>query len=151
MDLDAFRSGVDTIAAQCIASRLRVLNRFVTNIYDEALRPLGLKISQLSLLVAIAKMGEAKPAVLSEMFHMDASTLSRNVDRMRQRGWLAASPGEDARTVLLRLTKPGEELLQSAITAWHTAQERVTELLGQEGVSLLHALTGSLDRIETEA
>ena len=151
MDLDLFRSEVDTIAEQCIASRLRVLNRIVTNIYDEALRPLGLKISQLNLLVAIAKMGEAKPAVLSEMFHMDASTLSRNVDRMRQRGWLAVSPGEDGRTVLLRLTKPGEELLQSAIIAWQTAQERVTELLGQEGVSMLHVLTRSLGPVEREA
>ena len=70
MDLDAFRYGVDMIAEQCIASRLRVLNRFVTNIYDEALRPLGLKISQLNLLVAIAKMGEAKPTVLCEMLHL---------------------------------------------------------------------------------
>ena len=151
MDLDVFRSGVDTIAEQCIALRLRMLNRFVTNIYDEALRPLGLKISQLSLLVAITKMGEAKPAVLSEMFHMDASTLSRNVDRMRQRGWLAASPGEDGRTVLLRVTKPGEELLQSAITAWQTAQERATELLGREGVTTLHELTRSLGCLESEA
>src|SRR5580698_3453877 len=151
MDLDAFRSGVDTIAEQCIASRLRVLNRFVTNIYDEALRPLGLKVSQLNLLVAIAKMGEASPTVLSGMFHMDASTLSRNVDRMRQRGWLAASPGEDGRTVRLSLTKPGQALLQSAITAWRTAQERVTELLGREGVATLHELTLSVSRIEREA
>jgi DNA-binding MarR family transcriptional regulator len=148
MDRDAFRSGVDTIAEQCIGSRLRALNRFVTNIYDEALRPLGLKISQLNLLVAIAKMGEAKPAVLSELFHMDASTLSRNVDRMRQRGWITVSPGEDGRTVLLSLTKPGQELLQSAIAAWHTAQEQATDLLGQEGVSWLHELTCSLDRLE---
>ena len=151
MNLDDFRSEVDTIAEQCIASRLRVLNRFVTNIYDEALRPLGLKISQLNLLVAIAKMGEAKPALLSEMFHMDASTLSRNVDRMRQRGWLAASPGKDGRTVLLRLTKPGQDLLQSATAAWRTAQERATDLLGQEGVSMLHELARSLERIEREA
>jgi DNA-binding MarR family transcriptional regulator len=85
------------------------------------------------------------------MFYMDASTLSRNVDRMRQRGWLAASPGEDGRTVLLRLTKSGEELLQSAITAWHTAQERATALLGQTGVSMLHELTHSRGLIEGEA
>jgi len=151
MDLDAFQSGVDAIAEQCIALRLRVLNRIVTNIYDEALRPLGLKNSQLSLLVAIAKMGEARPAVLSEMFHMDASTLSRNVDRMRQRGWLAASPGEDGRTVLLSLTKPGQDLLQSAIVAWRTAQERATALLGQEGIDMLHQLMRSLERTEREA
>src|SRR5579871_3332599 len=151
MEFDAFQSGLDAIAEQCIASRLRLLNRFVTGIYDDALRPLGLKNGQLSLLVAIAKMGEAKPAVLCEMFHMDASTLSRNVDRMRQRGWITASPGEDGRTVLLSLTQPGEELLRSAITAWQVAQKRATELLGPEGVAMLQELKRSLDRIEKEA
>lgn len=151
MERDAFRSEVDTIAEQCIASRLRALNRFVTNLYEEALRPLGLTVSQHNLLVAIAKMEEAKPAVLSELFHMDASTLSRNVERMRQRGWLAASPGEDGRTMLLRLTKPGQELLQRSFAAWHAAQERATDLLGQEGVSRLQKLTRSLDRSEAES
>lgn len=148
---DAFRSEIDTIAQECIASRLRALNRFVTNIYDEALRPLGLKASQHNLLVAIAKMGEAKPAVLSKMFHMDASTLSRNVERMRQRGWVAASPGEDGRTVLLSLTGPGQELLQRATAGWRAAQKEITDLLGQEGVSMLHALTRCVERIEREA
>jgi len=148
MDGDAFRSGLDTIAEQCIGSRLRVVNRIVTNIYDESLHPLGLKVGQLNILVAIAKMGEAKPAVLSEMFHLDASTLSRNVDRMRRRGWLTATQGEDGRTVLLSLTQPGEELLKTAITAWQTAQERAAELLGPEGVAMLHELSRSLGRIE---
>lgn len=145
--MDAFQSGVDAMAQQCLALRLRVITRSVTGLYDDMLRPLGLTISQLSLLVAIMKMGEAKPTVLCEMFHMDASTLSRNVNRMRHHGWLSASPGKDGRTMLLSLTEQGRELLQSAIAAWRIAQERAADLLGQEGVSLLHNLTGSLDRV----
>ena len=110
--------------------------------------PFGLKITQLNTLVAIAKMGEAKPTLLSEILHMDVSTLSRNVDRMRQRGWLTANPGEDGRMVLLSLTQQGQELLQSATAAWQTAQEQATELLGPEGVAMLHQLTRSLGRAE---
>ncbi len=38
------REAIDTIAQQCIAVRLRMLNRVVTRLYDAALRP-GLKVS----------------------------------------------------------------------------------------------------------
>ena len=53
--MDKSSTTVDVIAKTCIAVRLRSLNRVVTNIYDAALRPLGLKISQLNILVVTAK------------------------------------------------------------------------------------------------
>ena len=42
---------IETVARECIANKVRLLNRAVTAIYDEALRPYGLKISQMSVLV----------------------------------------------------------------------------------------------------
>ncbi|MEP6755350.1 MAG: MarR family winged helix-turn-helix transcriptional regulator [Chthonomonadales bacterium] len=110
--------------------------------------PFGLKITQLNTLVAIAKMREVKLTLLSEILHMDVSTLSRNVDRMRQRGWITANSGEDGRIILLSLTEPGQELLQSATAAWQSAQEQVTLLLGLDGVAMLHQLTRSLGQNE---
>ncbi|WP_045227378.1 MarR family winged helix-turn-helix transcriptional regulator, partial [Methyloterricola oryzae] len=74
---------IDAIAADCIARRVRMLNRLVTNLYDEGLRPLGLKVSQVTILVAAWKMGTARPAAVCDALQMDVSTLSRNVDRMR--------------------------------------------------------------------
>src|SRR5205807_9326674 len=97
-------SSIDTIARTCIAVRLRLLNRVVTNFYDDALRPLGLKVSQLNILIVAAKLGLARPAQVSEILQLDASTLSRNVERMRARGWLEVVPDEDARAQPLRLT-----------------------------------------------
>lgn len=44
-----------------VGVRLRMLNRIVTNIYDEALRPLDLKVSQMNVLVAAAKLRTARP------------------------------------------------------------------------------------------
>jgi DNA-binding MarR family transcriptional regulator len=128
---------VDRIAASCIAVRLRLLNRVVTNLYDEALRPLGLKVSQMNVLVVAAKLGVARPAQVSELLHLDVSTLSRNVDRMMARGWLEAVPEEDARTQPFRLTGRGRRLLERAIPAWEKAQEQAAELLGPDGVALL--------------
>src|SRR5690242_2589795 len=97
----------DTIARNCIAVRLRLLNRVVTNLYDDALRPLGLKVSQVNILVVTAKLGLAQPAQLCDLLHLDPSTLSRNVERMRSKGWLEVVPGEDARTQPFRLTAQG--------------------------------------------
>ena len=102
---------IDTIAGQCIAVRLRMLNRVVTNIYDDALRPLGLKVSQMNILVAAAKMGVARPAEMGGRLHLDVSTLSRNVERMKARGWLEVVPDEDGRAQPFRVTARGVKLL----------------------------------------
>jgi DNA-binding MarR family transcriptional regulator len=128
---------VERVAASCIAVRLRLLNRVVTNLYDEALRPLGLKVSQMNVLVVAAKLGVARPAQVGELLHLDVSTLSRNVDRMMARGWLEAVPEEDARTQPFRLTERGRRLLERAIPAWEKAQRQAAELLGGPGVAVL--------------
>ena len=86
--MDKTATSIDTIAKTCIAGRLRLLNRVVTNIYDDALRPLGLKISR-------GKMGVASPVQVCEYLQLDISTLSRNVELMRKNGWLEEVPGEE--------------------------------------------------------
>jgi DNA-binding MarR family transcriptional regulator len=134
-------SSIDTVARTCIAVRLRLLNRVVTNLYDDALRPLGLKVSQLNILIVAAKLGVARPAQVCELLQLDASTLSRNVKRMMARGkrWLEVVPGEgDARTQPFRLTPQGRRLIEKAIPAWEEAQRQAGELLGDEGIALLN-------------
>jgi DNA-binding MarR family transcriptional regulator len=125
------RPTIDTIASECVAVRLRMLNRIVTNIYDDAFRSRDLKASQMNILVAAAKMGTARPASVCEHLHLDASTLSRNVDRMKARGWLEVVPDEDGRSQPFRLTREGRKLLEDVIPAWSQAQQRVKTLLGE--------------------
>src|SRR6266849_356527 len=103
MDQQLNDNTIDTIARTCIASRLRLLNRVVTNFYDDALRPLGVKVSQMNILVVTAKLGLARPAQVCEFLQLDSSTLSRNVERMRANGWLVVVSGEDAREQPFRL------------------------------------------------
>jgi DNA-binding MarR family transcriptional regulator len=132
---------IDTVARDCIALRVRMLNRIVTSIYDEALRPLGLKASQFNVLVAAAKLGLARPQKVCEILQMDVSTLSRNAERLRAKGWLEAVPGEDGRVQSLRLTARGSRLLEQAIPAWEEAQRRTRDLLGHDGATLLAKTT----------
>jgi DNA-binding MarR family transcriptional regulator len=129
---------IDTIAGECIAVRLRMLNRVITNIYDNALRPLDLKVSQMNILVAAAKMATVRPLEICEYLHLDVSTLSRNVERMKVRGWLEVVPDEDGRSQPFRLTSQGRKLLEKAIPAWSEAQQQVKKVFGDGFVEQLN-------------
>src|SRR5438445_1342937 len=128
MNDEQLQAVIDQIAGECIAVRMRMLNRVVTNIYDDALRPLGLKVSQMNILVAAAKMGTARPSGVCAYLHLDVSTLSRNVERMKARGWLEVLPDDDGRSQPFRLTPKGSKLLEKAVPAWREAQEQVTRI-----------------------
>ena len=78
---------VDRITRDCLAARVRLLNRQVLRLYDEALRPLGIKVTQLNVLVVLARLGPCSPTALTQVLDMEKSTLSRNVERLRQRGF----------------------------------------------------------------
>ena len=138
---------IDKVASECVAVRLRMLNRVITNIYDDALRPLDLKVSQMNILVAAAKMGTARPTEVCEYLHLDISTLSRNVERMRARGWLEVVPDEDGRSQPFHLTPQGRKLLEKAVPAWSAAQQRVKTVLGDVFVEQLHQ---ALQRVSQE-
>ena len=135
---------IEKIAGECVAVRLRMLNRVVTNIYDDALRPLDLKVSQMNILVAAAKMGTVRPLEVCEYLHLDVSTLSRNVERMKARGWLEVVPAEDGRSQPFQLTPQGRKLLENAVPAWSEAQQQVKSVLGD---GFVHQLNRAVKRV----
>jgi DNA-binding MarR family transcriptional regulator len=135
--MDKNTTSIDTISKTCIAVRLRLLNRVITNFYDDALRPLGLKVSQLNILIVTARLGLARPAQVCEILQLDVSTLSRNIKPLQAHGWLEVVSEEDARAQPFRLTAQGKRLIEKAIPAWEKAQQQASELLGCEGIALL--------------
>jgi DNA-binding MarR family transcriptional regulator len=137
----------DVISRECLAVRLRILNRVVTKIYDDGLRPLGVKTSQLNILVVTAKLGLARPAEVCERLQMDTSTLSRNVERMMAKDWLEVVEDDDGRAQPFRLTAKGRRLLERAMPAWEKAQERVKKLIG---VDTLATIDDAVQRIRAD-
>jgi DNA-binding MarR family transcriptional regulator len=148
--MDRSTDSIDLIVRDCIAVRMRLLNRVITNLYDDALRPLGLKTSQLNILTATAKLGLARPTEVCEILRLDTSTLSRNVERMRAKGWLEIVPDQDARAQPFRLTAQGRRLLEKAFPAWQHGQHRAVELLGREGVAWLDKAVKKTGGLEAE-
>lgn len=148
--MDKSSANIDAIAKSCIAVRLRRLNRVVTNFYDDALRPLGLKVSQLNILVVTAKLGLARPVQVCDILQLDTSTLSRNVERMKANGWLEIVPEEDGRAQPFRLTAHGKRLIEKAVPAWEAAQRQAAELLGDQGIALLDKAAKKLRQASAE-
>ena len=135
---DTFTGTIETIASECIAVRIRLLNRTVTHIFDEALRPLKVKVSQLNVLMVVAKRGPIAPGDVARLLNMEKSTLSRNVDRMRTHGWLKVSEGDSGNKQILELGSAGRKLIQKALPFWKQAQTQTEELLGQRGARAIH-------------
>ena len=143
-------TSIETIAASCIAGRLRLLNRVVTNLYDDALRPLGMRLSQGNVLAVTAKLGVARPAEVCDILELDTSTLSRTVDRMVENGWLEIVPDEDGRSQPFRLTAAGRRLMERVLPAWEQAQAEARKLLGNDGLRLLDAAIGRVKAAHAE-
>ena len=138
MKSDTLTSTVDTIASECLAVRIRLLNRTVTNIFDEALRPLSVKVSQLNVLMVVAKLGPISPGDVARRLNMEKSTLSRNVDRMRNHDWLKVSDGDSGRKQILELGTAGRKLIEKSLPFWKQAQVQTEALLGQQGARSIH-------------
>ncbi len=127
------RHAAETIANECLALRIRRLDRSLSRIYDDALRPHGLTIAQLGLLTALTLTGPIQPGKLGDILDLERSTLSRNVARMLRKGWISAAAAKDGRSQLLSISQRGEDLLGEAFSAWRRGQKQAMELLTPEG------------------
>ena len=137
MGRNSVRSDAAEVVRDCVATRMRMANRVITKVYDDALRPLGLKVTQMSMLVVAEDRGLIRQSEVGAELQLDDSTLSRNLERMRAHGWLEEVPADDARVHSFRLTQAGRVLLDKAIPVWTKAQAEARRLLGDAGVRAL--------------
>lgn len=135
---------VERLARECLGVRLRMIHRAVNGIYDSALRPHGLRASQMTILIVVAYAGSVKPSRLCRVLHLEKSTLSRDVEVLARKGWLEVEPDTEGRGQTLRLSSFGATLLKTTFPAWEEAQREVAELLGEAGVNAMHEIACKL-------
>lgn len=125
-------TGIDLTACKachCLAARRRA--RAITRLYDEKLRPHGLRSTQFSILTALALTGPAPVSELADSLGLERTTLTRSAALLERNGWVGVARSEDARERPLRLTRTGRRILEGAYPAWKKAQELVDAGLGQ--------------------
>jgi DNA-binding MarR family transcriptional regulator len=136
---------IDQIGCECLLSRARILNRVLTNIYDDELRGFGLKATQLNLLVVVARIGPVRRIDIGKRLHLDPSTLTRNLKIMLTNGWIEEIiDGEDGRGSPLQVTAKGRDLLHQIVPSWRKAQDRTQRLIGDNGATLLRKLAANM-------
>jgi len=122
---------IQAAVLRCTCFNLRKAARAVTQMYDEVLRPSGLRATQFSLLMLIRGLGPIRITELAEEAVMDRTTLKRNVELLEREGLVRITPGVDARVREVSLTRAAEERLAKALPLWQRAQAHLTRELGQ--------------------
>jgi DNA-binding MarR family transcriptional regulator len=148
LDVDAnavvkthFQEAARKIALECTCMRVRQVSRTVSRIYDENLRRAGLHISQVTVLVAVARFGEGGTGIgrLAQVLGMDRTTLTRNLLPLEKAGLLrVARDPTDARARIVLLTKAGERAIEEAFPLWEKSQKRLRDLVGKRQAHDLH-------------
>ena len=116
----------------CLCANLRRASREVSQLYEDALRPTGLRATQFTVLQALSIAGEVTQGDLARILAMDSTTLTRTLAIMGRHGWIAKRRGEDRREWRMRLSKAGQTRFQQALPHWEKAQARVRRQLGEE-------------------
>lgn len=120
------------LARTCADFNMRRAARLVSQVFNQELKPAGIRITQFSLMVS-AKMSENLVLhKLARVLGMDRTTLSRNLRLLEKNGLAELTKGDDRREVLVRLTPLGEETLQRALPLWAKAQQKVIDSVGSD-------------------
>ena len=128
---------------------LRRTARAHTQLYEQALRPLGLRSTQFTVLQVLSRAGEVSQGQLGEMLAMDSTTLTRTLEIMSRQGWITERRGEDRRERWLRLAKGGKTQLNRALPVWEKVQSRLRRQLGDQAWTNLLQLTYQTTDIAT--
>lgn len=124
----------------CNCLSLRQATRRVTQLYDQALAPLDLRATQLSMLRTIDQLGTTALNPLAEAMVMDRATLGHNVRPLQARGLVRLAVGKDRRSREVSLTRKGRATLAEGWKLWRRAQNAFERELGPDTAATLRGL-----------
>ncbi|GJD33834.1 MarR family winged helix-turn-helix transcriptional regulator [Methylobacterium aerolatum] len=128
----------------CTCGVLRRAARTLTSVYDSALKPTGLRVTQFAILRILDKAGPLPVTRLAAEAALERTTMARNLDPLERRGLVRVAAGEaDARNRLAELTEAGRRALAEALPHWRRAQEEVRRRVDPAAVRSLAEAIGS--------
>jgi DNA-binding MarR family transcriptional regulator len=124
----------------CACTDVRRAARKLTLLYDAALAPAEITITQYSLLASIGSAGQLCHTTLAERLGMDRTTLTRNLRPLIKAQWVVVASGEDRRQHLLQLTAAGKKKLNRSIPLWEKVQRQFVSEVGAQRLQKLRKL-----------
>jgi len=123
--------------SECVCFNLRKAARVITQIYDKAFGPTGLRSTQMPLLVATAEMGPITVNTLAKSVVMDRTTLTRNLKPLEKLGLLKIQIGRDQRQREVVITQKGRDVTVKAYPLWNKVQSKIKKAMGEKSVNQL--------------
>ncbi len=133
----------------CMCAGLRRASRALTQHYEDALRPTGLRSSQFTILQVLTLAGDVTQGQLAEMLAMDSTTLTRTLAIMSRRGWVKKRRGADRREWRIGISSEGKALFKRALPRWERVQTQLHKQLGSTQWEQLMALTDTVTKVAT--
>jgi DNA-binding MarR family transcriptional regulator len=127
IDLSKYKAAAET----CPFSNFRKASRVVTQLFDQVLEPIGLRCTQLLILLEIAAARSTTVPQLSRRLVIDASTLTRNLKLLSNRGWIKRESDKRRRSHMITLTPQGLEVLENALPAWYGTRNSFISQIGE--------------------
>ena len=115
----------------CVCFNTRKLARCVSQMYDTALEPSGLKNTQFALLAMVSERGPISITELANTMAVERTTLTRNLKVLVRDGLLSVTQGADARSRAVTITAEGRHRVMSAFPLWAEAQETLVKRIGK--------------------
>jgi DNA-binding MarR family transcriptional regulator len=116
----------------CASFNFRRAARAVTRLYDQAFEPFGIRSTQFTILVGIAKSQPTSISALADLLVIDRTTLTRSLRLLKKQGLLSVSERSTKRQRFLSLTRKGERSLEVSLPAWRKIQDRFVQTLGDD-------------------
>jgi Transcriptional regulators len=121
----------------CVCINLRRIAQKVTELYDNALKPVGITVNQYSLLVNISTIEGCGTGELARKVRLEKSTLVRTLQPLLREGFIIDRASGGRRRRCLYLSPAGEEVLKAAFPLWNRAQEEVAARLRGSHANLM--------------
>ena len=130
----------------CACASLRRAARLVTQVYDAALRPAGLRATQFTMLAVLAGKGQLVQSKYADLLGMDGTTLTRNLKPLVKKDWIRIDRDDDQRVRLVSITEAGSAVMEEALPLWRAAQAKFRDGLGgRELGDMLSTLSETVD------
>ena len=124
----------------CACFNVRKTSRMITQLFDHALKPLGIKATQFTIMGILANEREIAIKELASSLGMDRTTLTRGIVRLETEGLIKSRGGDDARQRFVALTSKGKRKLNDSIPYWEKAQGAMEKSLGKNFPKFLNTL-----------
>lgn len=131
------QENLDKVNPTCYCFAMRKVARAVTQIYDRALEPTGIRSTQFTLLVTMASSNAQTLTEMANALVMDRTTLTRNLKPLEKMGFIQTAEAKDKRSKAYILTQQGRDVVNRAVPKWKSAQARVNEALGESEAQML--------------